>query len=147
MMLKHGALVCAMDGSKMVLLRNQGDTQKPVLQPIIQEAADNPRSSEQGDDRPGRSFSSASPRRSAMTETDLHNEAKTDFARRAIAILEAHHSEHSGDLIVLAAPSVLGNFRKLCPASLKSAIVAEIDKDVVNHAPGDIAAIISAAQG
>ncbi len=147
MMLKHGALVCAMDGSKLVLLRNQGDTRKPVLQTILQEVADNPRSSEQGADRPGRTFSSASPRRSALSETDWHSEAKSDFARTALGLLETHHREQGGDVILLAAPSILGNLRKQCPENLKSAIIAEIDKDVVNLPPEKIAAIIDSEEG
>lgn len=144
MKLKRGTLVMAMDGSKMLLLGNQGDTRKPALQTILQEAAENPKSSQQGADRPGRTFSSASPRRSSFDETDLHAQAKNDFVRSALSLLQTHQQSVGGDVIVLAAPSVLGAFRKQCPDTLKSAIVAEIDKDVVNHAPEDIAAIIDA---
>ncbi|NVE95993.1 baeRF12 domain-containing protein [Altererythrobacter lutimaris] len=144
MKLKHGALVMAIDGTKLMLMRNDGDTKKPVLQTIAQEKADNPKTSRQGADRPGRSFSSASPRRSSLGETDLHDEAKKGFAKSALKQLQKHHEDQGGDVIVLAAPSVLGDFRKHCPDSLRSAIIAEIDKDVVNHEPQDIAAIIDA---
>ncbi len=146
MKLKHGALVMAMDGTKLMLMRNQGDTRKPVLQTVLQEEAENPRSSQQGTDRPGRSFSSASPRRSSLGETDLHDEAKKDFARSALKHLQQHHENQGGEVIVFAAPSVLGDFRKHCPDHLRSAIVAEIDKDVVNHPPVEIAAIIDALE-
>lgn len=146
MKLKHGTLVMAMDGAKMMLMRNQGDTRKPILKTVFQEAADNPRSSQQGSDRPGRSFSSASPRRSALSETDWHDEAEREFPRKALGVLEEHQQDQAGDIILLAAPAVLGNFRKICPDRLKSAIVAEIDKDVVNHPPEEIAAIIDAIE-
>ncbi|MBV7265500.1 baeRF12 domain-containing protein [Erythrobacter ani] len=146
MKLKHGALVMAIDGRKMVLLRNQGDTRKPVLQTVLQEISENPRSGEQGSDRPGRTFSSASSRRSAMSETDWHEEAKKNFVRDALGVLAAYRKEQGSEMLVLAAPSVLGEFRKQCPDSLKPGIIAEIDKDVVNHRPEEIVAIIDAVE-
>jgi protein required for attachment to host cells len=146
MKIATGTLVMALDGSKMQLFRNSGDTRKPVLQLLASQQNENPRSSSQGSDRPGRSFSSASPRRSAMSETDPHDQAERDFTRSVSTILERHQAEEGGDVIILAAPSVLGEFRKCCPAKLKPAILAEIDKDVVNHTPGQIVSIISSAE-
>lgn len=147
MKIARGTLVMAMDGNKMLLMRNQGDARKPVLQTVIKEEADNPRSGLQGTDRPGRSFSSATPRRSALDETDWQDEAKRDFARNALRRLQRYHQEEGGDVIVLAAPAVLGDFRKQCPEQLKAVILAEIDKDVVNHPVDEIAAIIDAVEG
>ncbi len=146
MKIAKGALVLALDGGKMQLLRNRGDAQKPVFQLIACERNENPRSSGQGTDRPGRSFSSASPRRSAMSETDLHAKAEQDFARSACKLLDQHQSRDGGGVFVLAAPSVLGEFRKCCPDRLKPAILAEIDKNVVNHSPEQIASIISSME-
>lgn len=146
MKIARDTLVMAMDGSKMLLMRNQGDTRKPVLQTIVQEEAENPRTALQGTDRPGRSFSRASPRRSAVEETNWHEEAKKKFTRKALHALEQHHGEATRGVIVLAAPSILGDFRKLCSDQVKSSIIAEIGKDVVNHSPEDIVAIIDAAE-
>lgn len=146
MRIATGTLVMALDGSKMQLFRNSGDTLKPVLQLLASEQNENPRSSSQGSDRPGRAFSSASPRRSAMSETDLHERAEQEFTRTALATLDKFQSEEGGGVIVLAAPSVLGEFRKCCPEKLKPAILAEIDKDVVNHASEQIVSIISSRE-
>lgn len=146
MKIPHKTWVLAMDGSKMMLLQNRGDTIRPKLETVAQQEADNPRSAFQGTDRPGRSFSSASPRRSSMQETDLHEEAKRDFAQETVRLLDAHQKEHGGDVIVLAAPSILGDFRKHCPDQLRPAIMAEIGKDVVNHPPEKIVAIIDAVE-
>ncbi|MGB3472448.1 MAG: host attachment family protein [Erythrobacter sp.] len=145
MKIATGTLVLALDGSKMQLFRNQGDTRSPVLQLLASEKNENPRSSSQGSDRPGRSFSSASPRRSAMSETDLHEQAERDFARSAIKILDQYKSNAGAGVIVLAAPRVLGEFRECCPDRLKSEILAEIDKDVVNHTPEQIVSIVASA--
>lgn len=147
MKIPTNTLVLAMDGSKMLLLRNCGDATDPKLQAVAQEEADNPRASLQGTDRPGRAFSSVSPRRSSYGETDWHEAAKKDFAQRALSLLRTHQQEQGGDVIVIAAPAILGAFRKLRPEKLGSRIVAEIDKDLVNHAPEKIAAIIDAVEG
>lgn len=146
MKIATGTLVMALDGSKLQLFRNQGDTRKPVLAPLVSEQNENPRSSGQGADRPGRSFSSASPRRSAMSEIDLHDKNEQDFARSAAQTLDQYQSEEGSQVIVLASPSALGEFRKRCPERLKAAIIAEIDKDVVNHTPEQIASIISSTE-
>lgn len=146
MKIATGTLVMALDGGKMQLFRNNGDTRKPVLQLLASQQNENPRSSSQGSDRPGRSFSSASPRRSAMSETDPHDHAEQAFTRSASTILEEHQAEEGGDVIILFAPSVLGEFRKCCPAKLKPKILAEVDKDVVNHSPDQIVSIISSAE-
>ena len=79
MKIPTGTLVAAMDGRKMLLMRNEGDATKPRLETILQEEDRNPKTSLQGTDRPGRSFSSASPRRSAYSDTDWHDEAETAF--------------------------------------------------------------------
>lgn len=147
MKIATGTLVMAMDGSKAHLFKNTGDTQKPLLEPISSHQAANPRSSEQGTDRPGRSFSSGSPRRSAMGETDLHDLAETDFVREASQLLDKAQQEHDRGVILLAAPTVLGEFRKCCPERLRPSILAEIGKDVVNHAPDKIVSIIDAVDG
>ena len=55
--------------------------------------------------------------------------------------------EQLGDdakLIVLADPSTLGEFRKHRSARLEDRIIAEIDKDVVNQPPDQIAKVITA---
>ena len=142
MKIARGTLVMAMDGSKMLLLRNVGDTQRPILQTILEEKADNPPTSAQGSDRPGRSFSSTSPRRISVNDTDWHDEAKRQFTRQAIDALEQHCEGEAKDVILLAAPSVLGDFRKHASGKVKATVKAEIDKDVVNHSPEDIVAII-----
>lgn len=144
MKIAHGTLVMVMDGRKMLLLRNKGDVQKPILQTIVEETAENPRTGLQGTDRPGRAFSRATTRRSALAETDWHEEAKTRFTRDALKTLGKVQKKEDNGVIVLAAPSVLGDFRKHCSGRMKDCIIAEIDKDVVNHVPQDIVKVISA---
>src|SRR5579859_4103794 len=67
--LPHDALVFIGDGRKALFLRNAGDEQIPDLRTEQVFKDDNPRSGEQGTDKPGRTFASGgSHRRSGMQE-------------------------------------------------------------------------------
>lgn len=144
MRIAHGTLVMALDGRKMLLMRNAGDVPRPALQTIAQQEAENPRTGLQGSDKPGRSFSSASPRRSALGDTDWHEQSERRFAIDAVGALSEVQAKDDAPVIVLAAPSVLGVFRKHCGGALKDRIIAEIDKDVVNLPSDDIVKVVSA---
>lgn len=79
-------------------------------------------------DKAGRSFTSNhGGRRSALEPgsdpilRDMH-----DFARETLDFLERHRRSGSFDqLVIVAAPKMLGVLREECPESLKPAIVAE----------------------
>ncbi|GAA4644076.1 host attachment family protein [Pontixanthobacter gangjinensis] len=144
MKIAHGTLVMAIDGGKMLLMRNAGDVPRPVLETIEEHTAENPRTLLQGTDRPGRSFSRSGPRRSAVGDTDWHEEGEQRFAIDAVDTLSETQAREGGAVIVLAAPSVLGTFRKHCPQALGKSIIAEIDKDVVNLATDDIVKVVTA---
>ena len=144
MQIARGMLVLVMDGRKMLLMRNEGDVRQPELKVLKIDEAENPKSSLQGKDKPGRSFSSATDRRSSLENTDLHEETEARFTLNALTTLGEAVEEHEGKVIVLASPSALGRFRKHHSDGLKDHIVAEIDKDVVNHTPDDILKIIAA---
>lgn len=144
MKIPHGTLLMAIDGGKMILMRNAGDVPRPALETIEERAAENPRTGLQGTDRPGRSFSRSGARRSAVADTDWHQEGERRFAVDAVETLSRIQAREKSPVIVLAAPSVLGVFRKHCPQALEKSIVAEIDKDVVNLATDDIVKVVTA---
>lgn len=146
MKIPTGTLVAAMDGRKMLLMRNEGDATKPRLETILQEEDRNPKTSLQGTDRPGRSFSSASPRRSAYSDTDWHDEAETAFIISATEKLDQACRDCDAGVIVFAAPSALGDFRKHRTSSLGNRIIAEIAKDMVNSSQADITEAIAALE-
>lgn len=144
MKIAHGTLVMALDGGKMLLMRNAGDVPRPSLQTIIEQSAENPRTGLQGTDRPGRSFSSSGMRRSAVGDTDWHEEVERRFAIDAVDTLSKAQAKEGSPVIVLAAPSVLGTFREHCPKGLEESIIAEIGKDVVNLTTDDIVEVVTA---
>lgn len=88
-------------------------------------------------DRPGRSFSSVGPGRSAMEpKTDAADHREAEFVRTVAQELE--RKALSGDfdrLIIAAAPIALGNLRKSLSDHVKKTVVAELDKDLTNVPP------------
>ena len=91
-----------------------------------------PKTSEQGTDAPGRSISSADGRRSAVKQTDWHDQAEqrflADLAKRLDAAVTAGETK---SLIVVAPPRALGVLRQHYSAGVRNAVRAEIDKDYV----------------
>jgi protein required for attachment to host cells len=91
-----------------------------------------PSTHEQGTDAPGRAINSIDGRRSAVEQTDWHDQAEHRFlvglARRLDAAVTAGETR---SLILVAPPRALGVLREAYSASLRHAVRAEIDKDYV----------------
>lgn len=85
-------------------------------------------------DRPGRSFSSHDQRRSAM---EYHSDPALDQQKRFAGIISGHLERHYAEggfdqLVIVAAPRMLGIIRDTLPVSLQSAVTGEIAKDLTN---------------
>src|SRR3546814_21188607 len=76
MRVPRGTTVLVADGGKMLLLENRGEAFNLRLEVIEQQAQNVPPDRELGTDRHGRSHSSVGPGRSAMQETDFHEQAE-----------------------------------------------------------------------
>ncbi|TYC53425.1 host attachment protein [Rhodobacterales bacterium] len=132
--LKHNGWVVVADGSKALFLRNEGDEKFPNLEVFRKEEQENPPTHEQGTDKPGRFNDGPQVHRSAVAETDWHQLAEENFASDLADIL--YKRAHKGDfdkMILVAAPSVLGQVRKQLHKEVADRVVAEIDKDLTNH--------------
>jgi len=127
--LPHGAWVLVADGRKALLLTNQGDADHPDLrvQKTI-EAPPNPRTSEQGADKPGRSIFSS--RRSPVGQTDWHGIGEKEFAATVVNTLFAENSPPP--LVLAAPPAFLAELRKRLPKRARSVVLAEFDKDLIH---------------
>lgn len=85
-------------------------------------------------DKPGRSYSSVGPGRSAMEPTsDPVAQREAEFVRSLAGVLEEKHGAGAYHRLIIAAdPTALGNIREaLCPEVRKS-IMAEVPKDLTN---------------
>jgi protein required for attachment to host cells len=85
-------------------------------------------------DRPGRSFSSYGSGRSAMEpSSDPVHVRERRFVESVAEELERKHQQHAFDrLIVVAAPTALGDLRPAFSKGLRDTIIAELPKDLTN---------------
>src|SRR5690606_19440628 len=88
---------------------------------------------EQGTDRPGRAHDSTSPGRSAMEQTDWHDQAETRFAKTVASRVAALSEADKARIVLVAAPRALADIRAALPDGIRKRVASEIDKDLTNH--------------
>lgn len=91
-------------------------------------------------DAPGRSFDSTGLGRHAMDpKTGVMEEQRRKFVKEMAGRLQAAHLKGDfSQLVLLAAPAVLGVIRKSLTADLKKKVIKEIPKDVIGQDVGKI---------
>lgn len=137
--IKAGEWVVVCDGGKALILQNQGDAKFPNLRMHKTYEHEDAKTSDQGTDRPGRVHESANLSRSAVEQTDWHDQAEQEFLKTLAGHLdEALRKSETQSLIIVAAPRALGMIRPHYSHALKAAISAEISKDMVNIPVYDI---------
>jgi len=128
----NGDWVVVCDGSKALILENAGDAVSLNLKTKEVHHQADPRTHELGTDAPGRSVNSIDGRRSAMEQTDYHDQAEQrfliDLSKRLDAAVTAGETK---SMILVAPPRALGVMRAACTPNLHHAVRAEIDKDYV----------------
>ena len=128
----QGDWVVVCDGAKALILENLGDGMHPNLKTREVHAQADAKTHELGTDAPGRSINSVGARRSAMEQTDWHEQDEqrflTDLAGRLDAAVTAGETK---SVIVVAPPRALGVLRQAYSDGLRHAVRAEIDKDYV----------------
>jgi protein required for attachment to host cells len=128
----QGEWVVVCDGAKALVMENVGDEKFPNLKTLKVYEQDDPKTHEQGTDAPGRSINSIDGRRSAMEQTDWHDQAEQRFLRRLAAELDAEvNAGKTKALIIVAPPRALGVLRQEYSHNLRKALRGEIDKDFV----------------
>ena len=128
--LKHGIWILVADGSRALLLRNDGFPLKPKFTLLRRYEQANPATREQGTDRPGRTNDPGT-HKSAMEETDWHQIAEDRFVHEIAEVLASAFHRHEFDSLIIAAPpTALGEMRKALPDQVRNHIVIEINKDL-----------------
>jgi protein required for attachment to host cells len=128
----QGDWVIVCDGKKALVLENVGDAVFPNLKTkeVYEHAA--PKTHEQGTDAPGRAFSSVGAIRSAVEQTDWHDQSERAFLEDLAARLDAAvTAEETKAVIIVAPPRALGVLRQAYSPHLRQAVRAEVDKDLV----------------
>ncbi len=137
--LDTGAWVVVCDGAKALVLENSGDKEYPDLRIRDVFSHENPSTAEQGTDRPGRSHSSVGPGRSAVGQTDWHNQAEAKFLKEIAGKLHlAVHGGETKELVIVAPPRALGMIREHYTPAIRQALLREIDKDLVKMPADEI---------
>lgn len=140
-----GEWVVVADGARALILENVGDKLYPDLRTKEVYKQDDPKSSELGTDRPGRAFNSVGTQRSAMEETDWHDQEEQRFlARLAERLDKAVQGGETKSLVLVAPPRALGVLRQKLSQHVRNALRAEIEKDYVKMSVDEIAKHIAA---
>jgi protein required for attachment to host cells len=140
----HGALLVVGDGSRVRFLRNKGSPEHLDLVMERELEQQNPPTHEQGTSPPGRYKAPFGVARSAFEETDWHQLAEDRFAHEIAA--ELYRAAHAGafkELIVVAAPKVLGNLRASFHKEVAERVVGEIAKDLTGVPIAEIGKLLS----
>jgi protein required for attachment to host cells len=123
-------VVC--DGTKALVLENVGDEASPSLKTKEVYAQKDPRTHEQGTDAPGRVFQSVGTMRSAVEQTDWHDQTEAAFLKDLADRLDAAVTAGETKAVILVAPPrALGMLRRAYSPRLRAALRAEVDKDLV----------------
>ena len=136
---RHGipaqAWVVVCDGGKALILQNDGDEKFPNLQVHSSHSIDNAPTHLQGADAPGRVHASTGAARSAVKQTDWHEQAEQTFIREfADGLNKAVTAGTPKAMILIAPPRALGILRNsLSPAALKT-VTIELHHDYT-HLP------------
>ena len=130
--IQSGEWVVVCDGAKALVLENVGDNKFPNLKTVeVLEHKDLP-TREMGTDAPGRAHGAKGQARSAMEQTDWHDQAEQAFLDNLAGYLaravEAHQAQ---SIVMVASPRALGMIRPAYTHGLKAAVRAEIPKDLV----------------
>ena len=91
-------------------------------------------------DLPGRAYDSSGQGRHTMGNTVQPKKHETEaFARQINDFLDKERTHHKfGRLVVIAAPSMLGQLRTNFNPEVTKCVSAEIDKDLTQHSVEDI---------
>jgi len=131
-LVRRGDWVVVCDGKKALVLENVGDTKFLNLKAREVHEQPDAKTREQGTDAPGRSINSIDSRRSAMEQTDWHDQEEERFLQRLASHLDAEvNAGNAKAVIMVAPPRALGVLRQAYSQNLRNALRAEIDKDFV----------------
>ncbi|MGV6871878.1 host attachment protein [Pseudochelatococcus sp. B33] len=121
------------DGARARIVRDLGASRESGERPgdLVFEI-DHKKLREIMSDKPGRSFSSHGPQRSAMEYSSDPVQAQEEkFAGTLLKELERRHASGEFDrLAIIAEPRLLGVIRRILPSTLRGTIVKEVAKDL-----------------
>jgi protein required for attachment to host cells len=130
--IEQGEWVVVCDGAKALVLENHGDAMFPNLRTRETYEQNHAPTHEQGTDAPGRSHQSFTTARSAVGQTDWHDQAEHAFLKELAERLNVAVTKgEAKSMVVIASPRALGMIRPHYTHAVTAAIREEIAKDYV----------------
>jgi protein required for attachment to host cells len=121
-------VVC--DGRKWLILQNKGDAEHLNLVTREERSEENPPTRQQGSDRPGRAYASVGSGRSAVGQTDWHDQAEQEFLTALARHLDkAAQTGAVRGIVLVAPPRALGMIRPQLSAAVAKLVRGTVDKD------------------
>lgn len=137
--------VLVADGEKALFFENTGNQVTPVFKVIRELEQENPPTREQGASPPGRMYDTGPNQKSAMEQTDWHRLAEERFAKDAAELLRKYAlNNRFKEIVLCAAPRVLGELRKEIHPEVAARIIGEVPKTLTNHPVDQIERILNA---
>jgi protein required for attachment to host cells len=128
----NGEWVVVCDGGKALILENAGDAEFPNLRTRESYEQKHPATHAQGSDVPGRAFASVGGTRSAVEQTDWHDQSERNFLKTLMNRLDtAINAGEIQHVIMVAPPRALGIIRRASSPRVRQAIRVELEKDYV----------------
>ena len=137
------ALVLIIDGKRARFLRNKGNALHIELITERKLEHENPPTREQGTDRPGRYLGVDRVSRSAVEQTDWHQQAEDRFAVAVADILYRMAHGHTFDHLIIVAPAkVLGKLRAAWHPEVATRVVGEVPKELTSRSATELAKLL-----
>eukprot|EP01037_Dinobryon_pediforme_P009501 gene9503-9581_t len=144
-LIQTGTWILVGDGRKALFLRNIGTAEQLELTVERVLESENAPTSEQGSDRPGRSFSSMGYGRSAYEETDWHEIGEQRFVTDvAQALVKLASTDTMKALILVVPAKVLGQLNDELPPMVQNLVVDKLTRDLTKHPVAEIARFLAA---
>ena len=130
MFIDHGDLVLLINGSRVILLSNRGDSRNLELEIIHSMSCKSKRTSDSQRDRAGQTMNSSINGYSSYENENYHQIVEQNFLKMAnLAINTFAKNGNHEHIIIAAEPTALGYLRKIMDPIVSSKIVKEIPKD------------------
>lgn len=138
--LSKGTWVVVADAEKALLMENVTDHDDPNFRIISR--TDSP-AQDTYSDRPGRHADTGHNHKSGLAEHDWHALARDKFAKSLADLLYRYaHKGKFSQLVIAAAPDLLGALRGELHSEVSGKVIAEIPKTLTNHPPRKLEALI-----
>lgn len=139
MKLAKGTIALVADGSRVLLLRNDGDHLRPELTVVSHQTIDTMANRELMSGAPGINRGTGYPRSSTFDESDVHQHIEDRLAADAVKSLADAAKATPGPIVIAAPPHMLGVLRRHYDHGVTARLVAEIDRDLTKLPVSEIA--------